>query len=219
MRRVRTAELLLARGRDGLQVAAHVAGGQPDRPQAADGEVREVLADALAQLQQLRQRGLHRRGALAVAEVVVDAVQQAPPPPGPADAPAPAPQRRTPGSSGPIATSGDGRVCSASSTGSVLVGQRLRRLCHRPGVQRSQVGRGPVDVDDADRGDREFGRRRPALQVDRVVAEVVGVRGDQVRRAGWPAPPSSAPAAAGSPAAAATRGCSRPRGRRRRSTG
>jgi len=65
--------------RQGLEVAAHVAGGEPHRAEATDGQMGEVLADALAAAQDLVGRPRHRGGARQVLEVLEDPMRQAGP--------------------------------------------------------------------------------------------------------------------------------------------
>ncbi len=66
----------LARRRIGQQVAADVTGGESQRPQARDLDVREVLADAAISFQHARQRGRDDGRCRVENEAPVDAVHQ-----------------------------------------------------------------------------------------------------------------------------------------------
>ena len=76
VRGVRALQAGLPRRRGGLEVAADVARGQPDRAQAAQRQVGEVLADALPQREQLLEGGPHVGDPRGVREVLEDRVRQ-----------------------------------------------------------------------------------------------------------------------------------------------
>ena len=75
-RGVGTDQTLLARRRGGLDVAAHVPPRQPDRPQAADRQMGEVLAHTAARCEHAPQRRRHVREAGVEPERLIDVQAQ-----------------------------------------------------------------------------------------------------------------------------------------------
>ena len=171
-----------------LEVAAHVAGGEPERTQAADRQVGEVLADPLAALEQLGQRGAHRGRARLVGEVGVDARVEL----GQSLSRAAARSGTTGRGVG-----GDGRRYydlgrveqEVAGVKGVRGRVEAKTVAHRfPGLVDGQGDRGgPRDLDDAFGGDREPGVRLEHGEIgDAVPVEVRPLAGSRAARARSP---------------------------------